>query len=83
MTVSARGSNPGTVTGVTWLLSSFFLASWSDEHFYFFSSSPGSTTTSQSGNLRLASGAGFCVSRWGNNPSGSLSLMGCPVEKIR
>lgn len=36
MTVSACGSNPGTVTGVTWLLSSFFLASWSDEHFYFF-----------------------------------------------
>lgn len=36
VTVSARGSNPGTVTGVTWLLSSFFLASWSDEQFYFF-----------------------------------------------
>lgn len=49
----------------------------------FFSSSPGSTTTLQSSNLRLASGAGFCVSRWGKNPSGSLSLMGCPVEKIR
>lgn len=74
VTVNARGSDPGTVTGVTWLLSSFSLRAGPST---FLSSSPGSSTTTV-----RSWGVGFYVSRWGKKPSGSLSPAGCPVEEM-